>query len=370
MSTFVTLSVTWRSARKFPSNPLCIRAFARELKAALTGEVGKKPQYPEVERAFQKRTGADLGKATWSEWWNGRRVPNATYRTLIDNAFDGLASKWLYRSLDQNRLQRHLSALDLGWLYEHESPDAAESEAWAFLIAVVHDWAPYRSEGTFFPAVVARGGLVGERRGKARSLLRRVIPLRKRKGPMARLDLEVSRETVFLHEPLNPASVLSYLLRYAAESQLTDPKLKHAFILDFLTAVNACFCLLQLVAPHLPEHWGRSGQIFFACDELFWMADLSRDDPFWDLSEPFGQGIWPLLEEMNSTADLEQTRHLFYEMKEIYYASLAVAGLDAETLVDFVRENLGCNVVMEFVGDAPGRVNQPESRGNRKGRAK
>jgi len=366
----MSLTVTWRSARKFPSNSLCIRAFARELQAALIGEVGKKPQYSAVERAFRDRTGADLGKATWSEWWNGRRVPNATYRTLIDNAFKNLASKWLYRSLEESRLQRHLSSLDLGWFYEHESPDDAESEAWAFLIAVVHDWAPHRREGAFLPAVVARGDLVGDRRRKARPLLRRVIPLRKRKGAAARLDLEVSRETAILLEPLNPASVLCYLLRYAAETRLPDPALKQAFILDFLTAVNASLCLLQMVAPDRAEHWGRPGQIFFACDELFWLPDISQDDPFWELSEPFGQCIWPLLEEMSVEADLDKTRRLFYELKENYYASMAITGLDAETLVDFARENLGCNVVVEYVGNAPGRVVEPESRGRRKGQGK
>jgi hypothetical protein len=367
----VTLSVTWRSARKFPSNPLCIRAFARELQAALIGEVGKKPQYPEVERAFQKRTGAELGKATWSEWWNGRRVPNATYRTLIDTAFKNLASKWLYRSLEENRLQRYLSALDLGWLYDHESPDDAETEAWAFLMAVVHDWAPYPVEGTLFPEAVARGGLVGDRRRKKRPRPRQVIPLfHKRKGVAARLDLEVSRDTAILLEPLNPSSVLLYLLRYAAETQLPDPALKQAFILDFLTAVNACLCLLQMVAPHRPEHWGRPGQIALACDDLFWLPDLSRDDPFWELSEPFGQCIWPLLEEMKVGADLDKTRRLFYELKESYYASMAVTGLDAESVLDCVRDNLGCDVVVEYVGDAPGRVVQPESRGRGKSPAK
>ena len=73
----------------------------------------------------------------------------------------------------------------------------------------------------------------------------------------------MSRETAIRLEPLNPSSVLAYLLRYAAETRLPDPALKQAFILDFLTAVNACLCLLQMVAPDRPEHRGRPGQIFF-----------------------------------------------------------------------------------------------------------
>ena len=100
---------------------------------------------------------------------------------------------------------------------------------------------------------------------------------------------------------------------------------------------------------------------------MFWLPDISQDDPFWELSEPFGQCIWPLLEEMNVEADLDKTRRLFYELKEIYYASMAVTGLDAETVIDFLRENLGCNVVVEYVGNAPGRVVEPEARGHKKG---
>ena len=99
----------WRSTQKYPTNGLCARGFARELQLALIGTAGDTPNYPEVERGFRDATGADLGRATWHGWWHGQRLPNATYRTLVDNALDGLATRWLYRSLEHDRLHQLLS---------------------------------------------------------------------------------------------------------------------------------------------------------------------------------------------------------------------------------------------------------------------
>ncbi len=333
---------TWRSARKYPSNRLCTRGFARELKIALLGSAGTTLDYPDVERAFYDRTGAELGKATWHGWWHGHRVPNATYRSIADREFAGLASKWFYRSDDSDRLQCHLSALDLGWMVKNHSADEAFQEAWRFLLTLHRDWGPeYRGE-IYLPAPAAREGLGRQAfvSRKAKPDPRVSIPIGLTKGPRSRLRSLATGEAAFLFEPLNPSSVLSFMLRYGVESRLPDPGLKEAFILDFLTAAAASLCLLQMVAPRRVPHWGRPGQILFACHEHFWMPDYGHEDPLWMVNEPFAMGFAKILDELAVEHDYHETRSLFYELKDTYYSAMAVTGLSTEALIAFANDNL------------------------------
>ncbi len=332
---------TWRSTRKYPSNRLCTRGFARELKVALIGAIGEAPEYPQVERAFYERTGAELGRATWHGWWHGSRLPNATYRAIVDKAFPGLASKWLYRSLDQDRLQGHLSALDLVWIGAKHSIEESRAEAWEFLCAIHQDWAPHYHGEIFLPGPPAREGLGRTFRSqRSRPDPRAVIPIGRIKGPPSRLRALATSDAAMLHEPLDPSSILAFMFCYGVESGLPDPGLKEAFILDFLAAAVACLCLVQIIAPHRIHDWGRCGQIFFACQAFFWEEDYGQGDPLWILNEPFARGIAPLLDEMAIVHDYAETQALFHELKEMYYATLAITGLDTETLRSFVTDNL------------------------------
>jgi hypothetical protein len=131
------------------------------------------------------------------------------------------------------------------------------------------------------------------------------------------------------------------MLRYGVESGLPDPGLKEAFVLDFLTAMEACLCLEQIIAPHRIHEWGRPGQIFFACQEFFWTEDYRRGDPLWILNEPYARMLSPLLDEMAIEHDYGETQSLFGDLKQTYYATLAINGLDTETLRSFVTDNLG-----------------------------
>ena len=79
-------------------------------------------------------------------------------------------------------------------------------------------------------------------------------------------------------------------------------------------ATNACLCLLQMVAPHRPEHWDVLGE--YSCSQRTVLATGHRPGrSVQDLNEPFTQGVWPLLEEIDVEADLDQTRRLFYELR-------------------------------------------------------
>ncbi len=198
----------WRSTQSYPTNGLCARGFARELKLAVTGTVGDKPDYPLVERGFRDATGAELARATWHGWWHGQRLPNATYRTLVDNAFDGLARRWLFRSLKHDRLQAHFATLDLKWLAEHQ-PDDAQAQAWEVIRTLHQEWKPTPS-GELGVASILDDPRPG--RGKTGGSRPSRPGFGRPKGVPARLSVRSTELGVSSHEPLNPSSVLVFLI--------------------------------------------------------------------------------------------------------------------------------------------------------------
>ena len=223
----------------------------------------------------------------------------------------------------------------------NHSVEDAFAEAWECLLTLHHDWAPqYRGE-IFLPGPPARAGLGRTVRARgAKRDPRAEIPIGLIKGPPSRLRAVGTPQADILHEPLNPSSILAFMLRYGVESGLPDPGLKEAFVLDFLTAAAACLCLVQIIAPHRIHDWGRPGQIFFACQDLFWAEEYGRDDPVWFLNEPYARMMAPLLAEMAIEYDYAETQSLFQELKATYYATLGITGLGRETLRSFVTDNL------------------------------
>jgi hypothetical protein len=300
---------------------------------ALLGAAGNAPNYPEVERAFRDATGADLGRATWHGWWHGQRLPNATYRTLVDNALDGLATRWLYRSLEHDRLQAHLCALDLKWLAAHQ-PTVARAEAWEMLWTLHRDWAPSPTGEIALPSLIRNPRRTRRKKGKPDS---RSTSFGRRKGVPAPLKLRATDLGVSAHEPLNPSSILLFLMRYAFESALPDPGLKEAFVLDFLTGAAAAACLVQIIAPERIDDWGLPGRIFSAMRPHFWPI---ADDEQAGLDALFVAYIEPLLKMTATTCPDKEALEFLRELKAAYYDSLGVTGLSEQELQAFASANL------------------------------
>jgi hypothetical protein len=324
----------WRSTQKYPTNGLCARGFARELKLALLGAAGDTPNYPEVERAFRDATGADLGRATWHGWWHGQRLPNATYRTLVDNALDGLATRWLYRSLEHDRLQAHLCALDFKWLAVHQ-PAVARAEAWEVLWTLHRDWAPAPTGEIALPSLIRKPRRTRRKKGK---LDPHATSFGRSKGASAQLTRRSTDLGVSAHEPLNPSSILLFLMRYAFESGLPDPGLKQAFVLDFLTGAAAAVCLVQIIAPERIDDWGLPGRIFSAMRPHFWPT---ADDEQAGLDALFVAYIEPLLKMTATICAEKEAMELLRELKTAYYDTLGVTGLSERELRAFASANLG-----------------------------
>ena len=217
---------------------------------------------------------------------------------MIDVALLSVIRRWHLREgvsireiarrakLSRNTIRKYLTNGELEPVY----PEAQEPEQARRVLTLHHDWAPqYRGE-IFLPGPPARAGLSrAVRARRAKRDPRAEIPIGLIKGPPSRLRALATPEAGILHEPLNPSSILAFMLRYGVESGLPDPGLKEAFVLDFLTAMAACLCLVQIIAPHRIHEWGRPGQIFFACQEFFWTEDYGRGDPLWILNEPYAR---------------------------------------------------------------------------------
>ncbi len=324
----------WRSTQRYPTNGLCARGFARELQLAFLGAAGDAPHYPEVERAFRDATGADLGRATWHGWSHGQRLPmprtgpsSTTPSTVLRR--DGSIAR------SSTTGCRRTSAPSTS------SGSQSTSPAWRG-----------RKRGRFCGRCTGSG----RRRAPEESRYRRCFsnPRRARRKKGKQLDphpasfgrskgttLPLTQRSTDLgvsaHEPLNPSSILLFLMRYAFESGLPDPGLKQAFVLDFLTGSAAAACLVQIIAPERVDDWGLPGRIFMAMRPHFWST---ASDEQVGLDALFVAYIEPLLKMTATMCPDEKAMELLPELKAAYYNSLGVTGLSERELQAFASANL------------------------------
>lgn len=355
-----------RGSYNFPLNALCVRFFSREMKKITTGSESPKPEYGDFIEALSKKyyeilemadsidegseskiTDIHLPNNSWSDYWNGKRMPRSIKKQsqirLIDVAdviSPGIVSKWFERRIDKNRLQTHLSALELTWVASELSVEKAVDEAVMILRMIHSEWEPgFRGE-IKIPGPAGREGvnwsrhkLAGTKFGKRlKPDPKANISIGIEKGPQSELSSKASYEAKFKFQPENPISVVPYLLRYAIESKLQDPGLKKVFILDFLSAVSASVCIMQAISPGNIDTFGLPALIFRSCKDFFWSGEYGQNADFWFMDMPFSHFI-DLIDEMGIKHNPTETIALIHELKSTYYDVLAGSGLTTDELI-------------------------------------
>lgn len=330
------------SKLKMPSNPLCTRAFARDVKRALLGRVGDDPEHTAVADALGDDQ--DLNKSTWCRWWSGESLPNESSAAGIWKRCPGIYEKW-FSVTNEDRLQMHLFALDLNWIRVHISPEEAYRYSEALLNAVHKEWGPGFNSRIYIPGPKEREGVNWDDKFNYLAIKlkrekdpKQVIPIGLSKGPISELSQPASFETTRLYQAINPTSLIHYMLRYAVESELPDPGLKQAFIFDLLTAEIAILTMMQV---HTPGNLTANGDLlitFLALHEFFWLEDY-QTDPCWIDSNPFSRCIEPILTDLIEDFDEKAIWLLFLELREIYFDTLAeTTGLKQQDFMAIIGE--------------------------------
>lgn len=332
-------------------NPLRPRVFTRLLQKQLLGEVKETPccndcfikmdlkGFESVRPAKKKKPAdnnsteekATTPKSAWSAWWYGNREVSVSYRAAFNAVTNNLASKWLEPCLVNNRLACHLCCFDLGVIGEKYGKDKAINRAWEILQTVHQDWqANVRGEVTI---------LNGATRSAYEALdLTIAAPYTPRAAPKTilidmdkastcRLLARASSFTCNHYEPLNPSSIIPFLLCYALEAMHSETGLDETISIDLTSAIYACVFLLN-ARQYTYSNSGAVGKAAFALLD-FWLNDneVSESD-LWALSQALG----------DITGDLELDNLI--ALRDSYRDVMTISGLDVNKLNVLILQNI------------------------------
>ena len=347
-----TDSFILRRIPKYPTNKLCRKALIREYKYLLTGSLKEKPEFPlflrlfreKYKKNFEKKKSKqlaqtiELGKSVYSRWYDGKTFPDDIHIKQLDTASPGISSKWLYRGFKRNRIQSHLSSLDLRYIYKNHSSDHAIDEAYKVLVMIYHQWKPGPFEKLSIPASPEREGICWQLHNLAINDFYNLKPDPRAKiavgmdlGPYSDLSIKANNETIQHYSLTDPLSVIPYMLAYALQSKLPDPGLKEAFIFDFLTAITASSLLMSHHSSGNIFKCGLPAYILKACKNFFWAQDLVPSNENIYNRMPISSFEY-ILDELDISYEPDNW-NLLAELKTIYFRTLSKSGESTSDLL-------------------------------------
>lgn len=314
-------------------NTLRIRIFARQLQQSLLGAIKDNPCYRDVIGALTDKglPASKLAASSWNDWWHGKRSPNISTRAELNSITNNLASKWLEPSLVNNRLACHLCCFDLANVWKKFGQEKAINRAWEILQTVHQDWqVNIRGEVTVFNGVgrspretMAMQGIPG----KPLKLVSKKTIINLDKNKHFRLLNNANALTANLYEPLNPSSIIPFLLCYALEAMHSETGLDETISIDLTSAIYACVFLLN-ARQHTHSNSGAVGKAAFALLD-FWLNDneVSESD-LWGLNHALG----------DITGDLELDNLI--ALRDTYREVMKLSGLSVTELGNLATKNL------------------------------
>jgi hypothetical protein len=347
----------FRNSRlKSPTNFLCMRAFSRELKGKLIGEIGGAQNYERVTAKLDQIP-LNISRTTWHNWWVGNSFPEGKNIKTLSKEFPELVDKWL-ASPPNNRIQRHFISLDLTKLHKIKDfhlvaaglktndPAKIHIAAEKILCQIHSEWHPDYLGVISLPSIPEREGVdwSSERykdyNFSCRKDPKQDYPVGTLLGPSSELWSPASRRSLQLYEAINPFSLLKFMLAYAVETNLPDPGLKQAFIFDFLSAINCSLVFMQTMSPGNIVENDEISRVFFLSQNFFWDEELKEDfeGPYWRLNHAFVGDFLTYLETFIEQDLLNNSWELFAELKSIYYQSLEITGLSQRELIQFFEQ--------------------------------
>jgi len=347
-----TDSYILRRIPKYPTNKLCRKALIREHKYLLTGSLKDKPEFPLFLRLFRKKYKSnfekvnskqlaqtiELDKSVYSRWYDGKTFPDDLHICQLDTASPGISSKWLNRGYETNRIQSHLSSLDIKYLHENYSSSQALDEAYKVLVMIYSQWKPGPFEILSIPSSPEREGLNWKMHNLAlegfcnlKPDLRTEVSVGMELGPYSDLSIKANNKTINLYSPTDPLSVIPYMLAYAIQSKLPDPGLKEAFIFDFLTAVTASNILMGHHSPGNTLKCGMPASILNACKRFFWGEDFVASNENMYSRMPISSFEY-IFDELGIPIEPDNGDFL-KELKTIYFKTLSKSGESTSDLL-------------------------------------
>lgn len=314
-------------------NTLRIRIFTRLLQRSLLGETKENPYYREVIGVLTDKglPASKLAASTWNDWWHGKRSPNISTRAELNSITNNLATKWLESCLVNNRLACHLSCFDLADIWQKHGQEKAISRAWEILQTVHQDWqVNIRGEVTIFNGmerspreVTAIKGIPG----KPLKLVSKKTIINLDKNKHFRLLTNANPLTVNHYEPLNPSSIIPFLLCYALEAMHSETGLGETISIDLTSAIYACVFLLN-ARQYTYSNSGAVGKAAFALLD-FWLNDNeASESDLWTLNHALG----------DMTGDLELDNLI--AVRDTYREVMKLSGLSVTELGNLATKNL------------------------------
>lgn len=329
--------------KTLPTDLLRSRAFARELKKAVLGFAGWKPDYPLISLELEKNGRlVTFAAASWNDWWHGRRIPNTAIRNSFDHHYDRIASLWLEPHCTRHRIVTLFSAIDFA-----HAPESNSAELWQLLMQLQREWQPDLKGFILLPSSKERQGfdwrkeeLVGTNFGANwQPDQRAALPIGFVKGPRTALRFPASRTLQALYQPLSPVSLLHFMLGYALENGLDEPGLKEAFILDFLTVLLAVHSLIISHDSLAYSRPNKYGQIAKSCMEFFFDEDYGYEDHFVVENHPIAHVLSCAI-TLGVEFDQDAAWRLLEELKSKFFETLCQSGLTQKELLHFLQEML------------------------------
>ena len=310
-----------------------IRIFTRLLQRSLLGEIKENPYYREVIGALTDKglPTSKLAASSWNDWWHGKRSPNVSTRAELNSITSNLATKWIEPCLVNNRLACHLSCFDLADIWQKHGQEKAITRAWEILQTVHQDWqVNIRGEVTIFNGmerspreVMAIKGIPG----KPLKLVSKKTIINLDKNKHFRLLNNANPLTTNHYEPLNPSSIIPFLLCYALEAMYSETGLDETISIDLTSAIYACVFLLN-ARQYTYSNSGAVGKAAFALLD-FWLNnnEVSESD-LWGLNHALG----------DITGDLELDNLI--ALRDTYREVMKLSGLSVTELGNLATKNL------------------------------
>lgn len=337
------------------TNFLCMRAFSRELKLEILGEIGIAQSYEQVAAKLDQIP-LNISRTTWHNWWIGRSFPEGDNLKTLYREFPELVAKWLVAP-PNNRIQRYLIALDLTSTYKikdfhliaagvgKNEPPHGHIAADKILRQIHAEWRPDYSGIISLRSIPEREGVdwSSERykhfNFKYKVDTKQHLPVGVFLGPASELSSPASRRSCELYEPVNPFSIINFMLSYAVETNLPDPGLKQAFIFDFLAVICCALKIMKEQSPGKIIENSEMSKIFLLSTNYFWDEELEDDfsGDYWTLNHTFVGHFLSYLETFIDSGLLTDSWVLFAELKHIHYESLQITGLTLKEIVELFQ---------------------------------
>jgi len=379
-----------------PANSIRLRFLAHALKIELTGEDNEKVKFPAINKAWLEITGDIVNKenhytdtlsaARWSYWTSkGQRFPTGKFKEKMYLHFRDISEQWLECLTDKNRMQVHLTALEL---YTRSCTKATSEnlESAVKIITSIHEnWRPDQYGNISIPSSKERAPfnrfdhlklqeaniddeklnnqymelLQIENEELYKEVKRTIknnpettimslfkeraeelyaIPITLVKEMPTPLLIQAATSTRAKYSS-SPESIISFMLSYAIQTDLEDPGLKEAFIFDFLSALIS-FNIISMQHSQQPTSSNQAiHKLFRVCQTIFWGANIPSARI---IMGPMALDLPNICNELNITHNNLQLRvvELFMSLQETYYAALEIKGLSRNYVRQEIRKLL------------------------------